>query len=188
MNQQTTFVFIDEDQQKKYSKSTLSAINAQVAKYAHKQRQTLPKSRSAPASPKEVDALDDQETATQITRARRRSRRTSDTTPPDRSHTLSELAASQIRPSKEKSQPKRQSVPRRSSTDGVNLKKATTIESQFSDAKPEELDVLFDRLCRITKLPTYQAFPFFLDLEERRLAHYCQSIPFLRRICMQLLI
>lgn len=176
MGQPTTFVFIDEDQQKKYSKSTLSAINAQVAKYAHNQRQTLSKSRSAPASPKVLDILDDQEAATHNTRPRRRSRRTSDTVGLSPRLVLSELAAPQSNSSKEK-QSKRLSLSRRPSTEGVNPNKSNVVEPQLSDTRPEEFDVLFDRLCRITKLPTYQAFPFFLNLEERRLAHYCQSIP-----------
>lgn len=43
---------------------------------------------------------------------------------------------------------------------------------QTEGTGPEDLAELFQRICRITNYPAHQAFPFFLDLEERRLAHY----------------
>lgn len=172
----TTFVFIDEDQQKKYSKSTLSAINAQVAKYAHKQRQTIPKSHSAPSSPPETGLVHAQEIGTQDDGPKQGARRKSDSKFIAVRRKSLESKALQPRrddrPTKAKPLKKVES-PRRNSAGEVPAGEAIIDNPSAVETQPESLTDLFENLCRITKHPSYQAFPFFLNLEERRLAHYC---------------
>lgn len=177
-----TFVFIDEDQQKKYSKNTLSAINAQVAKYAHKQRKVVQKSSSAPSSPPSASSKHDQCAEAGITqddqlnarsqrtihltvKARRRSAELQKTP----NHTK-EPFGKERRKSLSKSQPVNEPQ------HGLEISKQnqqTEDTAQSNDKSSEELSEWFEKLCNITKVPVYQAFPFFLDLEERRLTHYC---------------
>lgn len=174
-SQQNTFVFIGEDQQKKYSKTTLSAINAQVAKYAHKQRQATPsKARSLPTSPHLLDSSNNRDVSTQSNRSRRPSRRASDTSCAIPRTKESDTGVLHSKQSKER-QLSVSKVSRQKAA-GVDACEKSVVNNSGDDrTAPEDLNELFEKLCRITKLPTYQAFPFFLNLEERRLAHYCQS-------------
>lgn len=192
-SQAQSFVFIDEDQRKKYSKSTLSAINSQVAKYAHAQKHRKPivKSHSAPSSPPSLGSTSDlqEKDATQDDQINRRVRRASQ---PNASKTKRGSIDS-LKPLQKSSQ--RTSVvpvlsrrnfnnqPKGSNTvSTVEIVADDTIEpsdNEDSDKRPEDLSDLFQNLCRITKYPSYQAFPFFLNLEERRLAHYCMTTSFI---------
>lgn len=183
--EQNTFVFIDEDQRNKYSKSTLSAINAQVAKHAHKQRNKnavkpkLPKSKSAPSSPPSVESTskDNQSRRTgtqddQLNRTRRKSA-------PDSVGVIARRGSSQRSSGsrlESNTSPKQRNESLKSKSNHTNFDDTNNYISNDKDEgpPPEALADLFQNLCRITKYPTYQAFPFFLDLEERRLAHYCE--------------
>lgn len=189
-SQTQSFVFIDEDQQKKYSKSTLSAINSQVAKYAHAQKQRKPivKSHSAPTSPPTLGSSPEavENNTTQDDQLNRRVRRTSQPNAARSKYgSLDALKSGQKDPQKRSSF----SIPskRKSNSQSKSSKDTSAIvviteaavdenDAPTTDDKPpEDLSDLFQNLCRITKYPSYQAFPFFLNLEERRLAHYCRG-------------
>lgn len=187
--EQNTFVFIDEDQRNKYSKSTLSVINAQVAKHAHKQRRSVvkPKSKSAPSSP---PALGSAESAKNVSAATTQDdqlnkvrRRTSE--PP------SQTSSAIVGPRRGSSDPQTSLARQGASSPKLrkNLIKTSKSEKeaqraeqnaseaeQSEETQPEDLADLVQNLCRITRVPAYQAFPCFLNLDERRLAHYCQCI------------
>lgn len=179
--EQNNFVFIDEDQRHKYSKSTLSAINAQVAKHAHKQRRSnaKSKSKSAPSSPPSLGAAENEKSSesigTQDDQINKTGRRTSapalDTTtrrPPD-------LHTSLVRQGGSSPKQRSKSVPQTKVEKEIQRAEDDSGQDSLTDeTPPEDLADLFQNLCRITKYPAYQAFPFFLDLEERRLAHYCK--------------
>lgn len=182
MPSEQTFVFIDEDQRNKYSKSTLSAINAQVAKHAHRQRNKtvvkpkLPKSKSAPSSPPVAEDIPGASKGTystqddQLNRTRRRS------APESASVTIRRTSGQSITSSSSASPKQRKESIETHNRAENNFKGQGQLDSNDSEdgPPPEALADLFQNLCRITKYPTYQAFPFFLDLEERRLAHYCK--------------
>lgn len=183
--EQNTFVFIGEDQRHKYSKSTLSAINAQVAKHAHAQRRSnaKPKSKSVPSSaasspPGPVVA----ETAktseflgTQDDQINKTVRRTSAPALTSTRRSLSDPQTSLVRQVGSLPRERSRSLPQtKLAKEAQRLGEKSKQTNEEDETPPEELADLFQNLCRITKYPAYQAFPFFLDLEERRLAHYCK--------------
>ena len=162
---------------------TLSAINSQVARYAHaqKQRKTVVKSHSAPSSPPSLGSeancqQKEDATITQDDQLHKRNRRASQpTSSRNKRGSVDQLTRIQA-----------PFLSRRKSSDKSNATKETVIidpvdesldakdKQANNDPPPEDLADLFQNLCRITKYPSYQAFPFFLNLEERRLAHYCK--------------
>lgn len=181
--EQNTFVFIDEDQRHKYSKSTLSAINAQVAKHAHKQRRgnvkPKPKSKSAPSSPPATGASECEKTSDivviQHDQINKTARRTSAPAGATLRRGSSDSQTSLVRhvgsPPKERSR----SLPQpKTAKETQRAEENAKQDDQKDETPPGDLADLFQDLCRITKYPAYQAFPFFLNLEERRLAHYCK--------------
>lgn len=170
-----TFVFIDEDQQKKYSKSTLSAINAQVAKYAHQQRKSG-KPNSAPSSPPALGEAGTNLDKTQKKQDAHHHRRRSSQPQPTRR--ISPTTAKTLKHFEDVSNNhrRRKSISPPKTFGPAEIPKSDNSELERDrEPPPDNLADLFQDLCRITKHPPYQAFPFFLDLEERRLAHYCKS-------------
>lgn len=171
-SQQNIFVFIDEDQQKKYSKTTLSAINAQVAKYAHKNRPFTPKSRSA-RRPPPTASTQDEEPPTQTNHFKLSGRKKSTTSSTNSQPETQALNLPDGRRSGKKrsntSTPLQQYAAAESTACTRKASNAT-----IANSKSEDLNGLLSRLCRITKHPTYQEFPFFLNIEERQLTHYCE--------------
>lgn len=184
--QQNTFVFIDEDQRHKYSKSTLSAINAQVAKHAHKQRRSnakpKPKSKSAPSSPSSLGATENEKhsgaVTTQDDQLNKTNRRTSAPAVTSSRRGSSDPQTSLIRQGGSSPKERSKSLPQTKFVkEAQRAEENSKEDGQNDETPPEDLADLFQNLCRITKFPAYQAFPFFLDLEERRLAHYCKNTP-----------
>lgn len=176
-----TFVFIDEDQQKKYSKSTLSAINAQVAKYSHKHRKKPSKSQSAPSSPPSIGGAEpdkfDEQTTTQDDQLNNRRRRSSQpkTSVADVRHNGPDLQSITRRREEVSYRQRRKSTTPPQPIREILVPETSSSNHENDERPPEDLADLFQNLCRITKYPSHQAFPFFLNLEERRLAHYCMS-------------
>lgn len=171
-----TFVFIDEDQQKKYSKSTLSAINAQVAKYAHQQRKSA-KPHSAPSSPPSLgEDTQTTEKPAKTQHGNNNRRRSSQPQPTRRISPTTAKTLKHFENVSENHRRRKSASPPTVCGPAEKPKDTTHEKGQNGDAAPGDLADLFQDLCRITKHPPYQAFPFFLDLEERRLAHYCKCI------------
>lgn len=177
-SQQNIFVFIDEDQQKKYSKSTLSAINAQVAKYAHKNRPFTSKCRPA-RRPCSNGLTQDEEPAKLTKHYKPGGRKASNIASTDsQARTQASSLTDDSQSVKDRS---RTSTPRQEhATRRTIACKRKAANTAFAHAKPEDFNRLFSRLCRITKLPTYQEFPFFLNIEERQLTHYCKPLLFIK--------
>lgn len=179
-SQTSVFVFIDEDQQKKYSKNTLSAINAQVAKYAHKRRLGLPKPETAKHPSPILITSHGVEPNTKAPRFKRTGK-----------HLLLEHQNSGLSLSKSingKNGTSRGFISSKASPQSSAVRDIQDEHEsegcEVSNEKQEELHSIFERLCRITKLPTYQDFAEFLNPQERKLTHYCQSFqPDVRALC-----
>lgn len=174
-SQQDIFVFIDEDQRKKYSKSTLSAINAQVAKYAHKRRQVAPpKPRVARKSPPQSHESDHSEPHAQDAEAKRCSEASTTVHPESRHKSAAFVPVNGKQDVKKK--PGARDRARQDLSGKVKSGGQPTGSTELVYAKQEDLDNLFERVCRITHTPNYQGFPLHLNPEERQLTHYCECL------------
>lgn len=166
----TAFVFVGEDQQHMFSKSTRSTINAQVANYAHKQRRvTVLKSKSVSASSSPPILLSSGRNQAIETVPAQNSKPSK-----QRNRLISEPVAAKSAQGEAKNALRRwrepvpneqwvthpsRSISSRHESDGEHDIAASDTE-KCCHTSPEEVTGPSQNTCRTTKYQEYQAFPF----------------------------
>lgn len=171
-----SYVFVGEGQQGGYSKSTLSSINAQVAKYAHQQRRMLTKSHSAPSSVRLLTPNNDEQHSPSSDDSGRLDRHTRRSSAPPITNVKHKKTvkgtkhycsqADFVKAGSKTSAYRKQSF-------GSVTSKLEEEDEATDEIITNAIELIFQQMCQIPEPVAFRPYSQDLDASERRLFHYC---------------